>query len=86
MLRLRVVSEEVDGVSNMTKKGDRMTHQQDHKSIEDLIVSNAVQFDTLFRILVGKGIFTEIEFNEKLEEVQAYYQRFNSDLHEKSEN
>jgi hypothetical protein len=59
-----------------------MTHEQDHKSIEDLVVSNALQFDALYRILMDKGIFTEREFNEKLMEVQAYYQKYNNDLHE----
>jgi hypothetical protein len=51
-----------------------MTHETDHKSIKDLVVSNAVQFDTLYRILIDKGIFTEAEFNEKLQKVQTYYQ------------
>jgi len=58
-----------------------MTHEQDHKSIEDLVVSNALQFDTLYRILMDKNIFTESEFNQKLTEVQTYYQRYNGDLH-----
>ena len=56
-----------------------MTHESDHKSIEDLVVSNALQFDTLYRLLIEKGLLTEKEFDEKLSEVQAYYQRFNSD-------
>ena len=56
-----------------------MTHQQDHKSIEDLVVSNALQFDALYRMLVDKGIFTQSEFNEKLKEVQAYYQEYDGD-------
>ncbi|MDA9761795.1 hypothetical protein N9C84_01835 [Desulfobacterales bacterium] len=55
-----------------------MTHQTDHKSIEDLVVSNAIQFDTLCRLLLDKGIFTEAEFDEKLKEVQAYYQRYDN--------
>jgi len=57
-----------------------MTHESDHKSIEDLVVSNALQFDTLYRLLIEKNIITEKEFDEKLNEVQAYYQRFNADL------
>ena len=52
-----------------------MTHETDHKSIEDLVVSNAIQFDTLYRLLIDKGYFTEAEFNEKLEEVQDDYQQ-----------
>lgn len=51
-----------------------MTHETDHKSIEDLVVSNTIQFDTLYRVLIDKKIFTEGEFNEKLKEVQIYYQ------------
>jgi hypothetical protein len=51
-----------------------MTHETDHKSIEDLVVSNAIQFDTLYQILIDKGIFTEAEFNEKMQEVETYYQ------------
>ncbi|MBT8351089.1 MAG: hypothetical protein KJO26_07635 [Deltaproteobacteria bacterium] len=54
-----------------------MTHETDHKSLEDLVVSNALQFDTLYRLLVEKGILTETEFDEKLNEVQAYYQGYN---------
>ena len=29
-----------------------MTHETDHKSIEDLVVSNTIQFDTLYRLLI----------------------------------
>jgi hypothetical protein len=58
-----------------------MTHETDHKSIEDLVVSNTIQFDTLYRILIEKGYITEAEFHEKLEEVQTYYQGKVSDLH-----
>ena len=59
-----------------------MTHEHDHKSIEDLVVSNALQFDTLYRLLIEKGVITEAEFDNKLKEVQAYYQRYNSSLNE----
>ena len=51
-----------------------MTHETDHKSIEDLVASTTIQFDTLYRVLIDKGIFTEPEFHEKLKEVQTYYQ------------
>ena len=57
-----------------------MTHETDHKSIEDLVVSNTIQFDTLYRILIDKGIFTEAEFNEKLKKVQDYYQDRSSNM------
>jgi hypothetical protein len=68
--KLQSVSEKIEG--------DNMTHETDHKSIEDLVVSNAIQFDTLFRLMLDKGIFTETEFDEKLKEVQAYYQRYDN--------
>ena len=55
-----------------------MTHEEDHKSIEDLVVSNTIQFDTLYRILIDKGIFSEPEFDEKLNEVQDYYKKYSS--------
>jgi len=48
-----------------------MTHESDHKSIEDLVVSNTIQFDTLYRILINKGIFTEAEFNEKMQDARG---------------
>lgn len=51
-----------------------MTHETDHKSIEDLVVSNTIQFDTLYQVLIDRGIITEAEFHEKLKEVQKYYQ------------
>ncbi|MGV7223075.1 MAG: hypothetical protein ACQ9MH_16285 [Nitrospinales bacterium] len=57
-----------------------MTHETDHKSIEDLVVSNTIQFDTLYRVLIDKGIFTEAEFHEKLKEVQTYYQNRSSNM------
>jgi hypothetical protein len=50
-----------------------MTHESDHKSIEDLIVSNTIQFDTLYRLLIEKGYISEAEFNEKFKEVQTDY-------------
>lgn len=59
-----------------------MTHEQDHKSIEDLVVSNSIQFDTLYRLLIEKGIITETEFDDKLNEVQADYQTYHSKTNE----
>jgi len=41
-----------------------MTYQPVFKSMEDLVVSNSIQFDTLYRLLVEKGIITETEFND----------------------
>ena len=50
-----------------------MTHESEHESMEDLVVANAMQFDTLYRLLIEKGYFTEEEFDEMLVEVQAEY-------------
>jgi len=52
-----------------------MTHEQDHKSIEDLVVSNTIQFDTLYRLLIDKGVFTDAEFHMKFVDVQLDYQK-----------
>ena len=57
-----------------------MTHETDHQSIEDLVVSNTIQFDTLYRLLMEKEYITEAEFHEKLKEVQTYYQGKASNL------
>ena len=65
----------------MRQRRPIMTHETDHKSIEDLVVSNTIQFDTLYRLLIEKGYITETEFHEKLKEVQTYYQGKASDLH-----
>ena len=61
-----------------------MTHATDHKSIEDLVISNVIQFETMYRLLIDKGIFTESEFHEKLMKVQDDYQGKASDLHQES--
>jgi hypothetical protein len=65
----------------MLQRRPHMTHETDHKSIEDLVVSNTIQFDTLYRLLIDKGYFTESEFHEKMETVRADYQGKASDLH-----
>ena len=57
-----------------------MTHLTDHKSIEDLLVSNTLQLDALFRLLLDKGLFSEAEFHEKLTEVQTDYQNKSGDV------
>jgi hypothetical protein len=57
-----------------TLRRPKMTHQSDHKSMEDLLISNTIQFDTLYRLLIDKGFFTGSEFQEKLNEVQLDYQ------------
>ena len=51
-----------------------MEHKPDLEAMEDLVVANTIQFDTMYRILIDKGYFTETEFDEKLNEVQDEYQ------------
>jgi hypothetical protein len=58
-----------------------MAHIPDLESIESLVVANTIQFDTMYRLLVDKGYFTESEFHEKLKKVEADYQGKASDLH-----
>ena len=48
--------------------------QPDLVPMEDLIVSNTMQLDTLYQLLIEKGYFTEAEFLVKFKAVQADYQ------------
>jgi hypothetical protein len=50
-----------------------MAENHDPKEIVDfreLVMTNTVQVDTMYRLLISKGYFTEAEFLEKMEEVQ----------------
>lgn len=41
----------------------------------ELVMTNTIQVDTMYRILIEKGYFTEAEFLAKLKEVQSLYMR-----------
>ena len=42
-------------------------------SFRELLISNTIQLDTVSRLLIEKGIFTNEEFFVKLKEVQMEY-------------
>ena len=42
---------------------------------KELLMSNTIQVDTMYRLLIDKGYFTEAEFFAKMKEVQMDYQR-----------
>ena len=53
-----------------------MAHAHDPKEtvdIREFVMTNTIQVDTMYRLLIDKGFFTEAEFFEKLKEVQADY-------------
>ncbi len=54
----------------MTEKLD----QNELAGFEELLVSNAIQVDTIIQLLIEKGLFTKEEFFEMLKRVQAEYQ------------
>jgi len=44
-------------------------------TVQELLIAHMVQIDTVTRLLLDKGIFTEQEFFTKLKQVQAEYQQ-----------
>ena len=41
----------------------------------ELVMTNTIQVDTMYRLLIDKGYFTEAEFLAKLKEVQTLYMK-----------
>ncbi|MGB5274750.1 MAG: hypothetical protein WBN39_11900 [Flavobacteriaceae bacterium] len=41
----------------------------------DLVMTNTIQVDTMYRLLIQKGYFTETEFLAKMKEVQALFMK-----------
>lgn len=41
----------------------------------ELVMTNTIQVDTMYRLLIDKGYFTEAEFLAKMKEVQRDYQQ-----------
>ena len=41
---------------------------------EELLISNTIQLDTMYQLLINKGLFTEAEFLTKMKKVQMAYQ------------
>ena len=42
--------------------------------LEELLISNTIQLDTMYQLLIDKGLFTEAEFLTKMKQVQMEYQ------------
>ena len=40
---------------------------------EELLISNTIQLDTMYQLLIDKGLFTEAEFLTKMKQVQIAY-------------
>ena len=40
---------------------------------EELLISNTIQLDTMYQLLIDKGLFTEAEFLTKMKQVQKIY-------------
>jgi hypothetical protein len=55
--------------------------QSDLVLMEELIVSNTIQLDTMHQLMIEKGYFTEAEFLLKMKEVQKDYEGNANDLH-----
>lgn len=57
-------------------KGKLMAHELDPNEIVDsreLVMTNTIQVDTMYRLLIYKGYFTKAEFLAKMKEVQRDY-------------
>jgi mannitol/fructose-specific phosphotransferase system IIA component (Ntr-type) len=59
----------------MTKKFD----QEQLVALEELLVSNTVQLDTITQLLVEKGVFTKNEFFDMLKQIQKEFKKKNND-------
>ena len=59
----------------MTKKFD----QEQLVALEELLVSNTVQLDTITKLLVEKGVFTKNEFFDMLKQIQEEFKKKNND-------
>ena len=55
-----------------------MAYEIDSKEIVDfreLVMTNTIQVDTMYRLLIEKGYFTEAEFLDKMKEVQTLFMK-----------
>ena len=55
-----------------------MATELDPKEIVDfreLVMTNTIQVDTMYRLLIEKGYFTEPEFLDKMKEVQTLFMK-----------
>ena len=55
-----------------------MAYELDPKELVDfreMVMVNTIQVDTMYQLLIQKGYFAEVEFLEKMKEVQADYEK-----------
>ena len=55
-----------------------MAYEIDPKEIVDfreLVMTNTIQVDTMYRLLIEKKYFTEAEFLDKMREVQTLFMK-----------
>ena len=58
--------------------GFTMGTELDPKELVDfreMVMANTIQVDTMYKLLIQKGYFTEAEFLEKMKEVQTLYMK-----------
>ena len=58
--------------------GYTMAHELNPNEIVDfreLVMTNTIQVDTMYRLLIEKGFFTEAEFLDKMKEVQTLFMK-----------
>jgi hypothetical protein len=48
---------------------------KDVVEFKELLMANTIQIDTMYQLLMEKGLFTEAEFLEKMKEVSADYSK-----------
>ncbi len=53
----------------------QLLDSKDVVEFKELLISNTIQIDAMYQLLIQKGYFTEAELLVKLNEVQADYQR-----------
>ena len=54
-----------------------MAHELDPKELVDfreMVMAKTIQVDTMYKLLIQKGYFTEAEFQKKMKAVQGDYQ------------
>ena len=53
----------------------QLLDSKDVVEFKELLMANTIQIDTMYQLLIQKGYFTEVEFLEKMKQVQADYQK-----------
>ncbi|MBC2712851.1 MAG: hypothetical protein HGJ94_18235 [Desulfosarcina sp.] len=52
----------------------QLLDSKDVVEFKELLMANTIQIDTMYQLLIQKGLFTEVEFLKKMKEVQMDYQ------------